>query len=476
MTGIAASTSAGARSSDSLPGVVDREALRAAVGRRLGERSLVWAGIRGDDIEAIADLPHLEASFTIIGAYRQRSSIEGLAYEDLAYHRPDLETWDIDDHREHEAAKEFRAQLLGALAGPSALLPYRSSPFLSAVHFARRDRCLNLGLFGALQWAFEHKPWVESSLMDLALPTIGWSYVADEEQLGTLSALREGPLVLRRSRTSGGEGFELIADADELVARWPKTDEGFVAVAPYLGGAVPVNIGGTVWDDGVTVHLPSIQLTGIPSLTSRSFGHCGNDFGAALDLDPSIVDQLDARTHTVGQWLSHHGYRGTFGVDYLVRDGEALFTEVNPRFQGSTSTSARLSVRAGHACLYLEHLAAMLGEPAPPPVTLRETMGWIEPLSSVVVHWRGTESARLDVRALIAELHSAVPGCHVDVAAPERVVVDPGATVCRITVQGSVTTDGSTLDPRLDRVITAWQAQSGAAIGGAQELADMCFP
>jgi hypothetical protein len=456
--------------------VVERDILRTEVEARLGDRALVWAGLRGDDIEAIADLPNLTASFSIISRYRRRSTVDGVAYEDHSGSRPDLEAWDIDDHRDSDAAQGFRRQLLAALAGPSALLPYRASRFLSAIHFARQDRCLSLGLFGALQSAFEHKPWVESSLAAVGLPTIGWTYVADEEQLATIARLRTGPLVLRKSRTSGGEGFARIDSADELVARWPATDEGFVSVAPFLGDAVPVNVGGTVWRDGVSVHLPSVQLTGIPSCVQRAFGHCGNDFSAARALDPAIIDQLDQRTRTIGGWLAAHGYRGTFGVDYLVREGEALFTEVNPRFQGSTSTSARLSIGAGQACLYLEHLAAMLDVPAPRPVPLREAMAAVDALSSIVVHWLGPEARTVDVADLTAAVQGAHPGCRVDVAAPPSVAVEPGATVCRITAPGAVTSDGKALDPALDQAIAHWHARGGQRTAHPpRRIGDPCF-
>src|SRR5689334_230136 len=105
---------------------------------RLEGRSVVWAGIRGDDLEPLADLPNVTASFTIIARYAKRSSIEALAYEDLTGRRVDLETWDIDDELDAPATVEFRRSLMRQLSEPSALLPYRPSRFLSAVWFARQ--------------------------------------------------------------------------------------------------------------------------------------------------------------------------------------------------------------------------------------------------------------------------------------------------------------------------------------------------
>ena len=137
---------------------MNRATLLKEVSARLGNRRLVWAGIRGDDAEPLADLPQFEAAHTIINAYSRRLSVDSTAYEDLTGVRVDLETWDIDAHLDAPETAHFRRIMLQALSMPSALLPYRPSSFLSAIWFARRDRCLNLGLFGGHQAAFEHKP------------------------------------------------------------------------------------------------------------------------------------------------------------------------------------------------------------------------------------------------------------------------------------------------------------------------------
>ena len=249
--------------------IVKRAALLRDVSAELRHRRLVWAGIRGDDAEPLADLPQFEGAYTIINAYSRRLSVDSKAYEDLTGVRVDLETWDIDDHLGAPETATFRRIMLQALSAPSALLPYRPSSFLSAIWFARRDRCRNLGLFGGHQAAFEHKPWVETSLADLGVRTIPWTYVADEEQLRTEEMLRRGPLILRRSRTSGGEGIVRVDDAGQARLQWPRVSEAFVSVAPFLSGGLPVNVGATAWHDGVTVHYPSVQLIGIPDCVTR---------------------------------------------------------------------------------------------------------------------------------------------------------------------------------------------------------------
>jgi len=430
-----------------------RSVLRDAVSETLGSRHLIWAGIRGDDAESLIDLPQFAASFTIINAYARRPLQESIAYEDTSGTRVDLETWDIDDHPKAEATVMFRQTLLRTMSTPCALLPYRPSRFLSALWFARKDRCLNLGLFGSHQFAFEHKPWVESAVAQLGIPNLEWRYVADEEQLDAERLLADGPVMLRRSRTSGGEGLFRVDDPESLIRQWPRDAEAFVSVSRYIPDGIPLNVGATVWEDGVTVHFPSVQLIGVQSCVTRPFGYCGNDFALAKELDPSVLDEVERNTVRIGGWLRDHGYRGTFGVDFLVHQGMALFMEINPRFQGSTRASARLSSELDEPCLLLEHIAAMMGLPCPERPPLRVSVLDAPALSQLVVHWTHRAPAHVDISDLRDALRSVDPSCRTDTAVSPKVLTAHGAIVGRFAFDASVTGNGYELRPDINEAI-----------------------
>ncbi|KQQ07566.1 ATP-grasp domain-containing protein [Rathayibacter sp. Leaf296] len=432
---------------------MDRAALLSDVSRKLGRRRLVWAGIRGEDAVPLADLPQFDGAFSFMSRYSQRTIENAVAYEDLTGVREDPDAWDIDDHTDEQATKDFRRALLSALSGDSALMTYRPSRFFSAIAFARQDRCRTLGMFGAHQFAFEHKPWVETAVAELGLPHIPWTYVADEDQLSTKELLTSGSMVLRRSRTSGGAGIVRIDDPAELRGSWPVVDEGFVSVAPYFENALPVNVGATVWrDGGVTVHRPSAQLIGIPQAVARPFGYAGNDFGLMRDVDPRIVDEIEDSTRRIGAWLGRNGYLGTFGVDYLIHDGHALFTEINPRFQGSTHASCRLSIEAGEACLMLEHLAAWLDVPRPTEARpLRDVVAETPDLAHLVVHWED-DAAELDCDPLLAAIDRLDPHGRTELVPPSGIVNARGAQIVRWTTRRRVTDDGYSLLPAVREV------------------------
>lgn len=439
---------------------MDRPTLLGAVERALDGRQLVWFGTRGDDIDSIAQLGGFTAAFSIIARYDRRHSVESHALEDLTGHRVDLDAYDIDDEVDHAAMAEFRRHALRILSARSAVFTYRPSALVSALCFARRDRARYLGMFKDHQAAFEHKPWVESSLSDQQLPAVPWTYVADEDQLETLHFLDDGPVVLRRSRTSGGAGLIRVEDRRDLPGHWPDEPEAYVSVAPYIEDGVPINVGAVVWKDGITLHPASVQLIGTAGCTSRPFGFCGNDFSAIASMDDRILDEVEASTRRVGEWLRAHGFLGAFGVDYLVKDGLPLFIEVNPRFQGSTHLSCQISVEMGESCILLDHLGASLGLPAPVSRPLARLAEHSE-RAHLVVHWTGQDSDAVDGSLLAEQLQADSRVLRLDLLLPEGMVVDHGAAICRVTTRGGLTTTGYDLDERIGASIRRWRNAVG---------------
>lgn len=431
---------------------MDRHLLLDQVSAALGTRSLVWFGTRGEDVLSVSDLPQFSSAFSLISTLTSLPSVSATSLEDLTGRRVDLDTFDIDDVADAPEVRELREHILRTLSGPSALVEYRPTSFSSAIAFARQDRCRHLGLFTGHQAAFEHKPWVESAVAALGVPHIPWVYVADMDQLDTVRFLDDGPVVLRRSRTSGGVGLVRLDSAEDLEALWPDEPEAYVSVAPFIDGGISVNVAGVVVADEVTVHPSSVQLIGSPECTSRPFGYCGNDFGAAASFADDTLDEIEVVTKRIGALLAAYGYRGAFGVDYMLVDGRPIFTEVNPRFQGSTHASARLSVEQGRSCLLLEHLAAFLGLRCEPSEPLREQMAQLPSFAHIVTHHQGVPE-RVDPAALIDRCHASGSLIRADVVTRPDLVTDHGGTVCRLTVSERVVDAAGKLLPFWSSVV-----------------------
>lgn len=432
-----------------------------AVRKAVGDRRLIWFGIRGEDGEPLLQLPQFAGSFAITAPLHAASlsAFSTVTYEELAGSRPDLDRFDVD-LAQTEAAAEFRRRLLREVSGRCVVVTYRPASFVSALAFAMAETMTLAGLFKDRQAAFEHKPWVETSLARRGLPMLHWRYVADEQRGRAKRLLADGPLVLRASRTSGGVGIVHADSEEDIDAFWPPQPDHFVAVTRFVDSAVPLNVSGCVFVDGtVKLHPPSVQLIGVESLTDRRFGYCGNDFGAATMLDVRALEQLDLVAREVGRWLHEERYIGAFGVDALLEDETVFFLEVNARFQGSSALSAQIARELDVADLFLDHVAASLGLPASSPgLSVVEWSSRQPSVAHAVVH--NTEARPLTITDPPPRLPS---GFKLTLTPPPGVQVEPGGVLGRFTTRGGITNSGMSIAPDADRVASLIRASFAQA-------------
>jgi hypothetical protein len=407
---------------------------------RVHGRKIVWFGTRGADAQPLLQFPEFEALFSQIAPLEAVSLRGELCLETMKNLRVDLNRYNIDADRTEEA-KEMHRCLIRVLRQPSVLVAYRPCAFLASAYYPRAETCEYLGLFHERQAAFEHKPWVETELRRSGIRVIPWKYFDDEDQLGLAEALEAGPMVLRANRTDGGAGLTMVRDEGQLALDRPAHYDGFLAAAPMLSPAIPLNVNACVFRTGeVRLHAPSIQLVGIRTCTERPFGYCGNDFARVRELDPSFLDAFEEMGMHIGRWLAREGYVGVFGIDALIYDGKLSLAEVNARFQGSSPVAAQLADAMGRSNLFLDHLAAFLGLDAPPAASLREQARDQPAVSQVAVYNRGTVpiTRRPEVKLNGEDVHCKL-------LAAEKVEIDPEGLLFKLVRLGAVTEDGMAL-------------------------------
>lgn len=409
------------------------------ISSRIGDRRMIWFGIRGEDAAAFLPIPQFRTSFSINASLTAAKLDDSLSLEELTGRRVDLDAYDIDfDAR--PVVREFRGRVLARLSSPSVVVTYRPSHFLSALTFACQRTSEPLGMFKERQTSFEHKPWVESTLASLGIRTIPWEYVPTEHRSYIGRLLQDGPVILRPTRTSGGVGIELARSIEEVDHCWHDDADHLMGVSPFLEGALPINVGGCVYDSStVTLHPMSVQLIGVPALTHRQFGYCGNDFAAARAVPSAIVEEIDSTTRTIGRWLGSMGFRGAFGVDYLVHHEVVYFAEINPRMQGSTRMSSQLAQQVDRVDLCLDHVAAFLGLPPAESLGLADWIAELPPAAQTIHHNIVNRpltyaEAGIDPLATGASRTSLIP--------PANVEVEPGGVIARLEYEHRITTSG----------------------------------
>jgi predicted ATP-grasp superfamily ATP-dependent carboligase len=303
-------------------------------------------------------------------------------------------------------------------------------------------------MFHGQQMAFEYKAWVETELARYGVQTLPWRYCSDSQKC-LLDEAMDVQLVVRANRTDGGAGVALYDRRNGVL---PPHDDRFVAVAPFLDGAIPLNVNGCVFPNGeVTVHGPSFQLIGLPTCSVRRFGYCGNDFAAFAQLDGRTVDAVEAMTLSAGRWLHSKGYCGAFGIDALLLGGLLYMAEVNPRFQGSSCLAAQLDAWLDIPDQYLCHLAAFLGITCPLRPRLRDVVVRQRRRAHVVVHNTSQE-------AMILDDSSAEMECRVHQLPGKTVRVLPDAILAELVLADQVTRDGFSVDTRTLRVVLGVKA------------------
>jgi hypothetical protein len=169
-------------------------------------------------------------------------------------------------------------------------------------------------------------------------------------------------LVAQLARGVSGSGTVFIGSEDDYAAAGARFGETPVWVAPDVGD-LSLNINAIATVRGVIAGYPSVQLTGLPPVCARRGGYCGNDYAATREVPAEIRAAVVEHTRRIGRWLISLGFRGLFGLDFVVApaSGEIYAVDLNPRWQGSTSLLAQAEYQAGRLPLPVAELAYRMG-------------------------------------------------------------------------------------------------------------------
>lgn len=213
---------------------------------------------------------------------------------------------------------------------------------------------------------FDNKILLYKNLPRLSLPSISGEVV----KLGkcTFNRLYKGfsvPFVIQFPYGSSGHFTFIIRREKEynlLRARYPGST---VLVRKYVKGfSLNVNAVIVTAADGPEVHcaFPAVQITGLPECSNFPSAFCGNDYAAMKGVDRKIIKQVESHIKIIGKWMAEAGFRGIFGMDFLVKNSTVYPVEINPRFQNSTSLYTVLSGMAKYnrEGLFLLHIAEFL--------------------------------------------------------------------------------------------------------------------
>ncbi len=168
------------------------------------------------------------------------------------------------------------------------------------------------------------------------------------------------PFFLQLNKAWSGFGSFVVSDKKEFENIVKHNKGKKVSYMPLLKDTKSLNINAVKTANYNVFTGLSFQIIGDPNCINKDFGYCGNDFNVSERLSKEEISKSRKIIEGVGNWLGELGYKGTYGVD-LISDGkEVYFTEINPRFQGSTSLLIDQQIEQNKIPLTMFHFAAYL--------------------------------------------------------------------------------------------------------------------
>jgi len=167
-------------------------------------------------------------------------------------------------------------------------------------------------------------------------------------------------IVLQYDRGHTGTSTIFIQNKVQLDAEKEKFPKRMVRISKKIEGDA-WTINACVTRFGIAYGGLSYQITGIPEITSQPGGTVGNDWTLSCRLESESINQIEDITNAVGEKMRASGFKGLFGLDFVVdEEGKVFLIEVNARQPASTGMHTKLMLSAGIIPLQAFHIAEFL--------------------------------------------------------------------------------------------------------------------
>lgn len=215
---------------------------------------------------------------------------------------------------------------------------------------------------------FENKVWFRETFADkLNFPEFEIISMSELQASGAYQALADRlsvNLVVQHQKLAGSRGTYYVSSAEEFqlaISRLAETEalDDRIVIARRLNGVVERTLQACITENEIYVGPAQAQLVGHPLLTWQLPGEiqfCGGRIEAGLMTDGQYRVASNS-VQLIGQSLKDAGYRGIFGVDFLIENNQVYVIETNPRMTGMTPLLAFLQRELPFLLLHILELA-----------------------------------------------------------------------------------------------------------------------
>lgn len=118
-----------------------------------------------------------------------------------------------------------------------------------------------------------------------------------------------------------------------------------------------------IYQDKIFVSQPAIQIDKIAQLSDKPTVTCGRQWPVKF-IDNKQNETISDISETIGNLMREEGFRGFFGIDFLVEEttGKIYLSEVNPRLTASSAFYTLMEIEIDTIPLMAYHLAQFMGK------------------------------------------------------------------------------------------------------------------
>jgi len=130
-----------------------------------------------------------------------------------------------------------------------------------------------------------------------------------------------------------------------------------VKFLPYINGYSLLN-NCCLTHQGLIQSPPALQYTGIKPFTQNPFTTVGRQWPSLAP--KNIIDKINQISQNFSSVLTKMGYKGFFGLDFMVEKNDIYLLECNPRLTASFAFYNEIEINQNITPLFLIHLAQFL--------------------------------------------------------------------------------------------------------------------
>ncbi len=227
-------------------------------------------------------------------------------------------------------------------SGRADIITFKPSPMIQKIC---DDNSFNyLGNNWKLSRKLEDKIEFIKVTRKLKIPNAGSKAIRLDENKCLLDFSKNKKFVIQLPRGFSGNSTFFIENKNSFDEIFKKYKNRKVKLSKYFKGEA-YTINACVVGGKISISKPIFQITGLSPYNKNSFGTCGNDYVYPEKLKKEQKKKIFDYTKKVGNYIKEHGYKGIFGLDFVVSGKKVNLIEINPRIIGSMSLFTKLQIQ-----------------------------------------------------------------------------------------------------------------------------------